>query len=230
MHALLIAQDSDEVAILSLVLQRVGMTVGRAAALERLLQTGPEHPADFVVLASRENPPAAQVRRFRAQAQVPLMVITGPIEEESQIELLNAGVDLVISRPYSTRLLISQVRALQRRAGGVPFFTLPTLSIGGLTLDPAARTVQLAEAPPRRLTHLEFRLLYTLMIHQGQILPADTLVEHVWGYTGEGDRDLVRGLVSRLRAKVEGDPRNPAYIITVPGVGYLFSNLDNSAE
>ncbi len=63
-------------------------------------------------------------------------------------------------------------------------------------------------------------MLYTLMMHAGQVLPTETLVEHVWGYSGRGDRDLVRGLVKRLRSKVEPDPKNPIYIFTVPGVGY----------
>jgi len=113
-----------------------------------------------------------------------------------------------------------------RRAGSVPLFSLPTLNIAGLTLDPATRTVKVSDRPSKRLTHLEFRLLYTLMVHRGQILPADTIVERVWGYSGRGDRDLVRGLISRLRSKVEGDPRNPSYILTVPGVGYSFCEAD----
>lgn len=226
MHALLVAQDPDEIAVLSLVLQRAGLTVTRVGVLERVLQTGPEEPADFVVLTSPESPPPAQIRRFRAQTQVPLLVIVGQVEEKVCVDLLEAGADLVVPRPFSARLLIAQVRALLRRAAGVPFFTLPALSLAGLTLDPATRTVRVDDGPPRRLTHLEFRLLYTLMIHRGQVLPAETLVEHVWGYTGEGDRDLVRGLVSRLRAKVEPDPRSPRYIINVPGVGYCLSIED----
>lgn len=223
MNSLLVAQDPDETAVLRLVLQRAGLTVTRANALERILQTGPEQPADFVVLASRESPPVAQIRRFRAQTKVPLMLVVGRIEEEEHIELLEAGADLIVARPFSARLLIAQVRSLLRRAAGAPFFTLPTLSVADLILDPAARTVQIGDQPTTRLTHLEFRLLYTLMIHREQVLPAETLVEHVWGYTGEGNRDLVRGLVSRLRGKVEPDPRNPRYVITVPGMGYTFS-------
>jgi DNA-binding response OmpR family regulator len=220
MHALLIAHDPDEKALLTLVLQRAGLSVTKADALERILQTGPEQPVDFVVLTSRESPPVAQIRRFRSQTQVPLLIIAGRIDERTHVDLLEAGADMVLPRPFSARLLIAQVRALLHRAAGIPFFILPPLSIEGLTLDPAARTVQVDERPPCRLTHLEFRLLYTLMIHQGQVLSAETLVEHVWGYTGEGDRDLVRGLVSRLRAKIEQDTRSPRYIITVPGVGY----------
>lgn len=99
---------------------------------------------------------------------------------------------------------------------------MPTLTLTDLSLDPATRTVQVTGQPSRRLTHLEFRLLYTLMIHRGQVIPTETIVERVWGYSGQGDRDLVRGLISRLRAKVEKDPRNPYYILTVPGVGYSF--------
>ncbi|MGD1994438.1 MAG: response regulator transcription factor [Anaerolineae bacterium] len=223
MHTLLVAQDSDELAVLTVALQRAGLTVTSASVLERILQTGPGRPVDLVVLAPKDSPPVAQIRRFRAQTQVPLLIIVGRVEEAIQYELLEAGADLIIPRPYSAKLLIAQVRALLRRAGGIPFFALPTLSTAGVTLDPATRAVDVEKNEPRRLTHLEFRLLYTLMTHQGQVLAADTLVEHVWGYTGEGNRDLVRGLVSRLRAKVEPDPRAPVYIITVPGLGYSFN-------
>jgi DNA-binding response OmpR family regulator len=61
------------------------------------------------------------------------------------------------------------------------------------------------------------------MIHHGQVLSGDLLVEQVWGYSGRGDRDLVRGLVKRLRAKVEPEPHVPIYILTIPGVGYKLS-------
>ena len=54
----------------------------------------------------------------------------------------------------------------------------------------------------------------------------ESIVERVWGYTGQGDRDLVRGLVSRLRVKVETDPRQPEYIQTIPGIGYMFKGND----
>ena len=137
--------------------------------------------------------------------------------------LLDAGTDIVIQRPFSARLLVSQMRALLRRSGGVPLVALPALSLSGLTLDPATHSVCLQDLPPRRLTHLEFRLLYTLMVHRGQVLPTDIIVQRVWGYAEEsGSRELVRGLISRLRSKVEPDPRLPRFIRTFPGVGYSF--------
>jgi DNA-binding response OmpR family regulator len=100
------------------------------------------------------------------------------------------------------------------------------LSTAGLTLDPTTRVVEVSGKAKQRLTQLEFRLLYTLMINRRQVIPTETIVERVWGYTGQGDRDLVRGLVSRLRVKIEADPRDPRYILTVPGIGYSFHGED----
>lgn len=226
MYALLLAQDSDEKAVLSLVLQRAGLAVTASNDLEHALRTWPERPADLILLALGDDDPLTDVRRIRAETTVPVALIVGQVREEAHYELLEAGADLVVLRPFSARLLIAQMRALLRRAGGVPLSSLPTLTLADLTLDPAKRTVQVTGQPSRRLTHLEFRLLYTLMIHRGQVLPTETIVEQVWGYTGQGDKELVRGLVRRLRTKVEPDPGKPRYILTVAGVGYCFNQQE----
>jgi DNA-binding response OmpR family regulator len=222
MYSLLLAQDPDEIAVLSLVVRRAGLAVTVANDLERAMRTWAERPADLILLSTENADPLAQVRRVRAQTEAPLAIIVSRIEENDHYELLEAGADLVIAQPFSARLLIAQLRALLRRASGVPLFTLPTLNLAGLSLDPATRTVQVAGHPPRRLTHLEFRLLYTLMINRDRVIPVETIVERVWGFTEHGDRQLVRGLISRLRAKVEKDPRSPQYILTEPGIGYYF--------
>jgi two-component system alkaline phosphatase synthesis response regulator PhoP len=195
--------------------------VTMANELERAMKTWLDRPADLILLALGGDP-LAQVQRVRAETEAHLVVIIDTTSETVHYDLLQAGADLVLPRPFSARLLLAQVQALMRRAGSVPLFSLPTLNQAGLTLDSAARTVQVIGQVPRRLTHLEFRLLYTLMSHRGQILPSDLIVERVWGYSDQGDKELVRGLVSRLRAKVEPEPRNPSYIRTVPGVGYSF--------
>jgi len=221
MYALLLSRNPDETTILNLVLQRVGMSVHTVNSAERAIDSWTDRPAD-VILLSLPGDPLSHVRGLRSVTSVPLVVIADVAPEEALAALFDAGADLVILRPYSARLLIARMRALMRRAGGVSLFSLPTLSVGGLTLDPATRTVQVADQSPHRLTHLEFRLLYTLMLHRGHIISTENIVERVWGYTGRGDRELVRGLVRRLRAKVEPDPRSPTYIVTVPSVGYSF--------
>jgi len=221
MYALLIAPEGDERAVLSLALQSAGDAVTMGADLERAMNSWFERPADLILLTAGGDV-VAQVHRILSDTEVPLVVVADPFSEQVHADVLERGADLVVLRPFSTRLLIAQLRALLRRAGNVPITSLPTLSLAGVTLDPSARTVQVAGGPLRRLTHLEFRLLYTLMIHPGQVLPTELIVERVWGYTGQGDRDLVRGLVSRLRSKVEPEPRTPHYIVTSPGVGYAF--------
>ena len=222
MYALLLIHNADEKAVLSLVLQRAGLAVTTGNDLERALRIWSERPADLILLALSGDLHAG-VRRIRSETTVPVIAIGNQTDEEANYHLLEAGADLVVSRPFSARLLIAQVRALARRTGGMPLANLPTMEAGDLTLDPAARSVSVGNHPTRRLTHLEFRLLYTLMINRDQVLPTETIVEHVWGYTGQSDRDLVRGLIRRLRTKVEPVPSRPRFILTVAGLGYSFS-------
>jgi DNA-binding response OmpR family regulator len=220
MYALLLAHNADESAVLRLALQRAGFAARISTDLKQALKDWPENPSDMILLSYPENAPISAIHDLRALTDVPLVVISNPAGEDQHFNLLEAGVDMVIFRPFSARLLIAQLRALLRRATGVPTFNLPSFTIGDMTLDPAVRTIQIKEDDIKHLTRLEFRLLYTLMMHAGQVLPTENMVEHVWGYNGRGDRDLVRGLVKRLRAKVEPEPQNPRYILTIPGVGY----------
>jgi DNA-binding response OmpR family regulator len=229
MYALLICQNPDERALLSLVLQRAGLAVTTAGTLERALDTWQERPADLIMISSAGDP-LDETKRIRAETNVPIVQIVDRGGEELLSQILESGADMVVARPHGARLLVAQVKSLMRRASNFPLSDLPTLSLAGLTLDPSTRTVAVKDLPPRRLTHLEFRLLYNLMIHRGQILTPEVIVERVWGYSGQGDRELVRGLVLRLRAKVEPEPRNPRYILTIPGVGYSFDPEGVSAS
>jgi DNA-binding response OmpR family regulator len=222
MYALLICDDPDDSAILSLVLQRAGLAVTTSGDLEQAMSSWSGRPGDLIMACLNKPAEMQQVRRIRAETEVPLILITDSIDERLHYDLHEAGVDRVFTRPYSARLMIARVRSLLRRAGGIPVFSLPILSIGGLTLDPSTRTVEVEGRAPCRLTHLEFRLLHLLMINRGQVLPTERIIELVWGYSEDVDPELVHGLVSRLRSKVEQDPRNPRYILTVARVGYRF--------
>ena len=104
-------------------------------------------------------------------------------------------------------------------SAGPPAASLPLLTLGPLTIDPGAFVVSRgSEEVP--LTVTEFRLLYELVRHTGQVLSRDQLLELVWGYSYLGDSRLVDVHVQRLRAKIEEDPAHPALILTVRGVGY----------
>jgi DNA-binding response OmpR family regulator len=226
MYALLIAEDPDDIATFSMILQRAGLAVTTANNLDLAIQNWAERPADMILISLPDQSPQRQVREIRAETLVPLILALGSVDERLHAELLKLGADLIVSPPVSVKVLIAQVGVLLRRSGSVPTFSLPSLHVAGLVLDPATRTVGVSGKISQRLTHLEFRLLYTLMMNRNQVLPTESIVERVWGYTGQGDRDLVRGLVSRLRVKVETDPRQPEYIQTIPGIGYMFKGND----
>ena len=228
MQAVLLSQHADERGVLSAILQQVGFVVRTINRMESIIQDWPERPAELFLLATPGEISrfSGQVRQLRGYSASPIMVISDPMVEDQQVDLLEAGVDLLILRPYSIRLLLAQVRGLMRRSANIPFFSLPTLTRGKIILDPAARAVKIGGTKALRLTHLEFRLLYTLMINAGRTLPAESIVEAVWGYEGEGNRELVRGLIQRLRAKIEPQPGEPRYILTEPGIGYLFNHED----
>ena len=225
MRSVFYSYHLDEAAVLQVVLQRAGFATQQVQELVKFIDIWAERPADFVLLAFGPSQPldARVVEMLRSQTMAPIFVIDDLFSEDQQVTLLEAGADLLISRPYSSRILIAQIRAIMRRSAGMPFFSLPILSQSGVLVDPSTRTIQVENRDEERLTQLEFRLLFTLMTHAGRVIPTETLVEHVWGFSGEGNRGLVRGLVQRLRSKVEPNPARPKYIITEPGLGYRFN-------
>jgi DNA-binding response OmpR family regulator len=227
MDALLFATNPDEAAILSVILNRAGLRAQVVKDVERLLRKWPLEPHSFFLLAPDKAIPAAWIQQIRSHTDMPLLMIAPLLPEEDQIEMYSAGVDVLLARPYSSRVLVAQIKALMRR-GGAQLFLSPSYTLGEVTLDPSQRTVQIGEERAARLTQLEFRLLYTLMLHAGQIMSSETLVTNVWGYDGAGEKDLVRGLVKRLRNKVEPDIQNPRYIRNEPGLGYVFTYEESS--
>jgi DNA-binding response OmpR family regulator len=224
MRAFIYSYHLDEAAVLQVIAQQAGFDPSLTRDIESMIEHWPDRPADFLLLSFGEEArlDPETIDRLRSQSLVPIVLVVDRLAEDLKVRLLEAGADLVIERPFNSRFLIAQIRALMRRSAGLPFFSLPILTQSGVMIDPSARTIQVDDGEVKRLTQLEFRLLFTLMTHAGRVLPAETLVEYVWGYSGEGNRGLVRGLVQRLRSKVEPDPANPRYILTEPGLGYRF--------
>lgn len=226
MNALLLASHKPEQEILVHALEYAGLNVLASDELDHSLDEWLDTPADFLVVAMELPDPLAVIYHVRRFAVGPLVMIMDPVPESRHVELIQAGADWVVQRPYSVPLFISYTRAFMRRAGSIPRASLPSVRHERLRLDPSTRTVHVTGREPQRLSQLEFRLLHALMTHRGQVLPTEAIVEHVWGYTGEGDRSLVRGLINRLRTKVEDNPNHPHYIRTVARVGYTFGDDD----
>lgn len=224
MQALLISSEPDETAVFTVILQKAGFNVQSKRGFSQISTSWPERPVDFILVAvfAVDEDILRQIRQIRMHTAVPVMMICDVSSETIMVDILESGADCLIGRPYGVRFLIAQIKALMRRTAGTSFFNLPKFSQGEVVLDPSNRTVKVGDRPPAHLTHLEFRLLHTLITHPGQVIPSENIVEFVWGYSGEGNRELVRGLVQRLRTKVEPDPQNPTYIQNEMGIGYYF--------
>lgn len=223
MQAIVIAPDPEERDVLTFVLRKAGLAVAASGDYVRVLSNWGDHPADLILLALQAGENLDEVTKIvRAATQAPLFIVSEAVPDSTIALSLREGADVIVTRPVSPQLIAAQAIALLRRANAVPAFVLPNLDLGPINLDPSTRTVQVGENRPQRLTQLEFRLLYFLMTNRGQVLPTEVIVERVWGYTGEGNRDLVRGLVSRLRHKIEPNPEQPQFLETLSGVGYRF--------
>jgi DNA-binding response OmpR family regulator len=161
-------------------------------------------------------------RRVRAVSRVPIIILSVRGEDEAVVRGLESGADDYVVKPFSPTQLVARIRAVMRRTGLQS--TPATLEAGGLSLDRSRGEVQREGAPPIRLTGLELRLLEALMLDPGRVLHSDALIAAVWGPDG-GDRTMLKQLVYRLRAKIEDEASQPAFIETVPGIGYAFGSI-----
>jgi len=167
------------------------------------------------------------VKKLRAETMVPILILTSVGLEEFLIETYQAGADETIVKPMSPSLFLAKIKAWLRRSWTIPMDTLEAIKVGKFQLQPETRSVILEDGEPVRLTNLEFRLLYFLMSRAGRTVTTEELIQHVWGYSGEGDNTILKNLVYRVRRKVEKDPANPIFIQSVPGRGYKFDTISD---
>ena len=222
MNGHIIVDNHQDEALLTHTMRFAGLKISAFHSLAEAQADWHDSPADMVLICLRTADQVGLVRETRRGLIAPLILIVDAVDEDTHVAMIEAGADWVIQRPYSQRLLIAYTKALLRRSNGIHRNSLALLQHKQIRLNPASRSVTVGNDMPLRLSQLEFRLLHTLMVHQGQILPTETIVEHVWGYDGEGDRSLVRGLINRLRVKIEPNPNSPQYIRTIPRIGYTF--------
>ena len=225
MNVLIIGNDLHSLEFLAFVVRQGYLSPMMAHTVPEALALHERTPAGLVLIEMRAalGDLLGLCREIRQKMAVPIIVITPYVDEQSLLQLYEAGADDCIARPYSPAILEAKIRAFMRLSGWIPPSTLSMIEKGAIRLDPEQLTFVVANGVPVRLTPLEFRLLYVLILNVGHVLSTETLIEKVWGYTGDGNRDLLKGLVRRLRSKIEPDMRVPTYVRTIPGVGYTFS-------
>ncbi len=159
---------------------------------------------------------------------LPILMLTAKSSELDRVLGLELGADDYLSKPFSIRELAARVKALLRRAEAMgnaeteaPSQTQP-IQCGEMRIDVEKRSVAIAGRSVE-LTAKEFELLLHFARHPGRVYSRVQLLDQVWGYGHEGYEHTVNSHINRLRAKIEHDPANPHYILTVWGIGYKFT-------
>lgn len=163
------------------------------------------------------------ILKLRAEAVLPILLLTSNHSEKFILDVYEAGVDECVLKPIDPVLFEAKIKAWLRRSSTVPVDMLEALTVDDLHLIPSDRVVVLDKRDPIHLTNLELRLLYYLMGRPGRTLTIEELCQHVWSYQSAGDPITLKNLVYRLRRKIEVDPAHPHYVHTVAGVGYRFA-------
>ncbi len=160
------------------------------------------------------------VRRIRARSTVPVIMLTARGDEADRVVGLELGADDYVAKPFSARELLARVRAVLRRAR--PGVTAEVLTIGPIALDSGARRVAV-DGVDIDLTGIEFDLLHALMRRAGRVVPREALLDEAGrGDVSVGER-TVDVHISHVRQKLGDDPKNPRWIKTVRGVGYVLA-------
>jgi DNA-binding response OmpR family regulator len=159
--------------------------------------------------------------RIREFSTVPIIMVTAKGEERDRVRGLDAGADDYIIKPFSAQELLARVRAVLRRAErqDMGTFHQPVFQHHELRLDLAKAEV-ISAGKPVMLTATEYRLLQTLAASIGRMLTPEDLLTTVWGPEYRDDKEILWVCLSRLRQKIEPDPKNPIHILTRQGLGY----------
>ncbi|MGQ9779801.1 MAG: response regulator transcription factor [Bacillota bacterium] len=205
-------------------LEREGYRVETASDGRLGLETVLSSPPDLVILdLMLPGLDGIEVcRRIRAAGlTTPIIILTAREGEADRVLGLEMGADDYVTKPFSLRELLARVRSVLRRSEMAAATAAPIVIDDYLRVDPEGREVTVA-GKPVELSAKEFDLLYVLLRHRGQVLSREQLLDLVWGRDFFGDPRTVDVHIRWLREKIEPDPGNPTFILTVRGSGYKF--------
>ena len=227
MDKILIIEDDVAIAVIERdYLELVGFAVEIAAdgnvGLERGLSG--EHSLILLDLMLPGMDGFAICRALREQIDVPILMVTARQEDIDKIRGLGLGADDYIEKPFSPSVLVARVKAhlaRYRRLTGSER-TSGEIQIGGIRLNEETHRVYV-DGREVELTNKEYELLLFFMLNVDVVFSREQLYERIWGWDAMGDSATVAVHINRLRKKIEQDPANPRYIVSVWGAGYRFN-------
>ena len=221
MTRILVVEDEPSFhEVLSYQLGREGYDVTVAETGDEGLAAFAREGADLVLLdLMLPGTSGTEVcRQLRTRSRVPIIMLTAKDGEVDKVVGLELGADDYVTKPYSPRELVARIRAVLRR-GQEPDLMPDTLEAGPVRMD-VERHVVTVDGSEQRLPLKEFELLEMFLRNPGRVLTRGQLIDRVWGSDYVGDTKTLDVHVKRLRAKLEPDPSEPKYLVTVRGLGY----------
>jgi len=222
MKLLIVDSDRDLVEMLTSWLKTLGYDVHRAYSGERAKLEWEEQKPDLVILdTTLKDIDALQMcRDMRHKHDALVLVITDGKDVQDEVRCLESGADDYLRKPFYPSQILARIRAVSRR-GRSSLEQRPSsiITVGPLRVDALHNSVSI-NGRTARLTPTESKLLHLLAVNANNVCTADQIVSHIWGFGNDGDSCLIKAHIRHLRQKVEPEPGNPHYILTVPGVGY----------
>ena len=221
---LIVEDDHNLLTTLKYNLQKDGYDVTTAIDGAEAVETARKEKPDLIILdVMLPKINGFEVCRIlRKEMIVPILMLTAKTEETDKVVGLEIGADDYVTKPFSMRELLARVRAMLRRAKLTESMLTDKktiLKINDLEIDTARHRV-LHRGIVVALTSKEFDLLSFLARNRGLVFNRDQLLEKVWGYDYAGDTRTVDVHIRWLRQKIETNPKNPEYLITIRGIGY----------
>lgn len=221
---LLVEDDAQIRRFVRQALEREGYTVREAVSFAAgLIDAGTAKPAMVILDLGLPDGDGQQfVRELRGWSQIPVLILSARTIESDKIDVLDAGADDYLTKPFSVGELLARVRALLRRGSrsGTPESAL--VNFGEVSVDMTRRLVTRAGVPVH-MTVIEYRLLVALIANTGKVITHRQLLREVWGPSHVESNHYLRIYVSHLRQKLEIDPTQPRHLLTEIGVGYRFT-------
>ena len=168
----------------------------------------------------------ATCQRIREFSNVPIIVVTAKGDERDRVHGLDLGADDYIVKPFSATEMLARVRAVLRRAvKSTESFQQENIIHGNLRIE-LARAEVFLDNKVVYLSATEYRILLILARNIGKVLTSEQLLRDVWGSEYENEKEILWVSISRLRQKLENDPREPRHIVTRSGVGYTMPAME----
>jgi two-component system OmpR family response regulator len=229
---ILLVEDDREIShMISRFLTDNGLRVvvaGDGRAADRALQDGKIDMIVLDIMLPGEDG-LSICRRLRSSSSVPIMMLTARGDEIDRIVGLELGADDYLTKPFSSRELLARIRAVLRRSGGTAEAAQPAaarvtaMSFAGWRIDSGLRQLHSPDGVRIGLTSAEFDLLLVLCQHPRRVLSRDELLDLTQGRSAAPFDRSIDVLISRIRQKIERDPRDPELIKTVRLGGYVFT-------